>query len=220
MKKSLIIPARPPVFCSWASAGGKMESEGPLARGFDILDATDRFGKETWEQSESEMQRRVFSLALGKAGLKDTDIGAVFAGDLMNQCVGSTYGLLPFDLPYFGLYGACSTAVEGLILSSLALESGHFEHTAAVTSSHFYSSERQFRYPVEYGGQRAPTSQWTVTGAGAFILGHHSPHAGPCVAITALLPGRVCEKGITDLNNMGAAMAPVSVKLRPYPVRK
>lgn len=130
-----------------------------------------------------------------------------FAGDLMNQCTSSAYGLLGFDVPFFGLYGACSTAVEGLILASLLIETGHFSRTAVVSSSHYYASERQFRYPIEYGGQRAPTAQWTVTGSGAFILENN----GKGVKIAEVMPGRSADKGITDINNMGAAMAPAAI---------
>ena len=196
----------PPSFESYAALGGKKEKEGPLGSLFDETDETDRFGKDTWEKSESEMQNRVLRRALDKADLKDTDVDALFAGDLMNQCVGSAYGLLGYDIPFFGLYGACSTAAEGLILASVLTDGGHFSRCAAVSSSHFYSSERQFRFPVEYGGQRAPTAQWTVTGAGAFILSDKGK-----VRITEVLPGISCEKGITDLNNMGAAMAPAAI---------
>ena len=153
------------------------------------------------------MQKQALTLALRKKGYDPHDIDALFAGDLMNQCTSSAYGLLGFDIPFFGLYGACSTAAEGLILASLLLESGQFERTAAVSSSHYYSSERQFRFPVEYGGQRAPTAQWTVTGAGAFVL----ENAGSGVRVSEVLPGRTCDKGITDLNNMGAAMAPAAI---------
>ncbi len=196
----------PPTFESYAAIGGKKEKEGPLGSLFDETDETDRFGKDTWEKSESEMQNRVLRRALDKADLKDTDVDALFSGDLMNQCVGSAYGLLGYDIPFFGLYGACSTAAEGLILASVLTDGGHFSRCAAVSSSHFYSSERQFRFPVEYGGQRAPTAQWTVTGAGAFILSDKGK-----VRITEVLPGISCEKGITDLNNMGAAMAPAAI---------
>ena len=207
MQKGIIKPKNSPSVISFASIAGKKEGEGPLAKKFDLVDDTDRFGGETWEKSESEMQKQVLTMAMKKRNFVARDIDALFAGDLMNQCTGSAYGLIDFDVPYFGLYGACSTAVEGLILSSLLLDTGHFNRTAAVASSHFYSSERQFRYPIEYGGVRAPTSQWTVTGAGAFIL----ENGGKGVRITEVLPGKTLDKGITDLNNMGAAMAPAAI---------
>lgn len=191
------------VILSAASAVGRQEFEGPLGECFDIHDNTDRFGKDTWESAEGEMQRLSLNLALKKAGLAEGDIGALFAGDLLNQCVGSAYGLLDFDIPYFGLYGACSTAVEGLILSSVCVSASHFERCAAVTSSHNASAERQYRAPIEYGSQRSPTAQWTVTGAGAFIVGR-----GEGVRVVEALPGIVLDKGIADAANMGAAMAP------------
>lgn len=187
---------------SSASVVGKKEYDGPLGECFDIHDETDSFGKKTWEKSESEMQRLALNLALGKIGASERGVGALFAGDLLNQCVGSSYGLLDFDIPYFGLYGACSTAIEGLILSAMACDAGHYDACAAVTSSHYCSAERQYRTPLEYGSQRTPTAQWTVTGAGAFIVKREGR-----VRICEALPGIAREKGISDASNMGAAMA-------------
>ena len=192
-------------FISTGNAVGKKEFEGPLGEKFDMHDEDDRFGKNTWEKAESEMQRLALNIALKKAGLTFEDIGALFAGDLLNQCVGSSYGLLGCMIPYFGIYGACSTAGEGIMLASVMATHKIFDRVAAVTSSHNCSAERQFRTPIEYGGQRTPTSQWTVTGSGAFIIGNSQ--AGK-VKIKAGMPGRVIDKGINDANNMGAAMAP------------
>ena len=190
---------------STGNAVGKKEFEGPLGIYFDIHDENDRFGQNTWEKAESEMQRLAFNLALKKAHLGFDDVGALFAGDLLNQCVGSSYGLLGCNIPYFGIYGACSTSAEGLILAATMTTHKVFDRCAVVTSSHNCSAERQFRSPIEYGGQRTPTSQWTVTGSGAFVVGGED--AGR-VRLTAALPGRVIDKGINDANNMGAAMAP------------
>lgn len=192
-----------------ASAVGNKERKGPIGNCFSIYDESgeDRFGKDTWEKAESEMQRLALEAALKRAGLQESDIGALFAGDLLNQCVGSAYGLLDFDIPYFGLYGACSTAAEGIILASVMTSYGIFDKCAAVTSSHNCSAERQYRTPIEYGGQKPPTAQWTVTGAGAFIIGANGTGR---VRITEALPGIVIEKGIKDANNMGAAMAPAA----------
>lgn len=195
-----------PSFISWASVAGKKESEGPLGTLFDICDKSDRFGEDTYEKSESQMQYSALNLALSKIRADDKTLDCIAAGDLMNQCTGSAYGLLPFDAPYIGLYGACSTCAESLLVSSLLIESEQFMRCAAVCSSHFCSAERQFRYPLEYGGQRTPTSQWTVTGAGAFIVDRNGE--GPY--ITEVLPGRAIDAGITDINNMGAAMAPAA----------
>ncbi len=190
-----------------ASAVGKKESDGPLGALFDLRDPNGRFGAKTWESAESEMQRMAFNTLLAKSGVEDRDLGALFAGDLLNQCVGSAYGLMSFDVPYFGLYGACSTASEGLILASLAVGGGFCERCGVVTSSHYCSAERQYRTPLEYGAQRPPTAQWTVTGAGAFLVG--KSEMAP-VRIPRVCPGRVIEKGIKDANNMGAAMAPAA----------
>ncbi len=191
-----------------SSAVGKKEKEGPLGDLFDFSDPTDRFGQKTWERSESEMQRIVFSDAAGKLGIGEEDIDAVFAGDLLNQCVGSAYGLLQFDIPYFGLYGACSTCAEGLTLAAMTVSAGLYRRAASVTSSHNASAERQYRNPLEYGGQRPPTAQWTVTGAGAFIVGKTCGDASALIA--DVMPGVVVEKGIKDAANMGAAMAPAA----------
>ncbi len=192
-------------FISYGNAVGKKEFEGPLGDRFDIHDTTDRFGKETWESAESEMQRVAFNMALGKSKLAFSDIGALFAGDLLNQCVGSAYGLCGCNVPYFGLYGACSTSAEGIMLASILTTHNIFDRAAVVTSSHNASAERQYRTPIEYGSQRTPTAQWTVTGSGAFVIGDYD--AGK-VKIKAGMPGRVVDKGINDANNMGAAMAP------------
>ena len=197
------------IICA-ASVVGKKERNGPIGNMFDVYDETDRFKQKTWEKAESEMQKRAFSQALTKAGLSPDGVDALFAGDLLNQCIGSAYGLLDYDIPYFGLYGACSTIIEGLILSSLLITSGYFERCAAVTSSHFCSAEQQYRNPLEYGGQRSPTAQWTVTGSGAFIIGRSSDNVSK-VKITQALPGIVIDKGINDAANMGAAMAPAAI---------
>ena len=193
-------------FSASASAVGKCEHEGPIGDCFDIHDNTDRFGKSTWEKAESEMQRLALSTALAKRKFSEENIDALFAGDLLNQCVGSSYGLLDFDIPYFGLYGACSTAIEGTILAATMCSSGYMQRCAVVTSSHNSSAERQFRTPIEYGGQRPPTAQWTVTGSGAFII-----EGDADIEICEAMPGIVVDKGIADANNMGAAMAPAAI---------
>ena len=190
---------------SAASVVGKREYDGPLGDCFDLHDATDKFGMKSWERAESEMQRLSFNTALAKASASERDVDVLLAGDLLNQCVGSSYGLLDFDIPYFGIYGACSTAAEGLMLSAIMVSGGFFSTAAAVTSSHYCSAERQYRTPLEYGSQRTPTAQWTVTGAGAFLVRREGE-----VAIREALPGIVVEKGIKDAANMGAAMAPAA----------
>ncbi|MBO7309848.1 MAG: stage V sporulation protein AD [Clostridia bacterium] len=188
-----------------SSVVGKQEAEGPLGDIFDICDRTDKFGAKTWEQAESAMQKKAFSQLMNKSGMDIEEIGMVFAGDLQNQCVGSSYGLLDFDVPYIGLYGACSTAVEGLMLSAMTCSAGYADTCVAVTSSHYLAAERQYRSPIEYGAQRSPTAQWTVTGSAAFAVGRKGD-----VRISAVMPGIVVEKGINDASNMGAAMAPAA----------
>ena len=191
---------------SSASCVGGREHEGPLGSFFDFHDPEDSFGMPTWEKAESEMQRIALSCAMSKSELRAENIDAVFAGDLLNQCVGSAYGLIDYDIPYFGLYGACSTAAEGIMLASMTVGSGIFSRAAAVTSSHNCSAERQYRTPTEYGAQRAPTAQWTVTGAGAFIIGETGN-----VKISEVMAGIVVDRGISDASNMGAAMAPAAI---------
>ena len=152
------------------------------------------------------MQGNALSIAMHKANLRQEDIDVLLAGDLINQCTSSSYGLLSFGIPYFGIYGACSTSAEGLMLASLLLSGSHVGRAAVVASSHFCAAERQFRYPLDYGSQRPPTAQWTVTAAAAFIL--QTRGQGP--RITSVMPGRIVDGGITDANNMGAAMAPAA----------
>lgn len=197
-----------PAILSSAAVCGKKEFDGPLGNAFDLHSDDDRFGEDTWEKAEGEMQHLALGLALSKARLRPDDLGAVFAGDLINQCTCSAQGLLSYDLPYFGLFGACSTIGEGLILASLLCggEKPYLRRAAAVTSSHNCTAERQFRMPVEYGGQRPPTAQWTVTAAGAFVVGQkdHGPY------VSRVLPGRTVDRGIRDAANMGAAMAPAA----------
>ncbi len=203
----LISLSSPPSILGGAAVVGKKEHEGPLGADFDLHDESGTFGMDTWEKSESEMQRLSLNLALAKAKCEPDEMEAIFAGDLLNQCVGSAYGLIDFGKPFFGLYGACSTFAEATMLASMMIGAGYFRCAAAVSSSHFCSAERQFRFPLEYGGQRTPTSQWTATAAGALLLGAEGN--GPY--ITEVLPGRIVDGGIKDANNMGAAMAPAAI---------
>ena len=198
--------ANPPAVVGHASIVGKKEGEGPLGSSFDVINDDTTFGEKTWEKSETALQKQTFSHALDKASLAPSAVEFVFAGDLLNQCIGSAFSLRNMDIPYWGLYGACSTMAEGLALASLMIDGGFADCTAAVTSSHFCSAERQFRFPLAYGGQRTPTAQWTVTGAGAVILSAEGP--GPY--ITHVTSGKIVDHGIKDANNMGAAMAPAA----------
>jgi stage V sporulation protein AD len=191
---------------SFASAAGGKEGKGPLGSCFDMVIEDSHFGTTTWEKAESRFQKETMCAAIRKGSLVKEDIDAVFAGDLINQCTGSTYGLRELDIPFLGLYGACSTMAEGLLLSSLLIDSGAAKKAAAVTSSHFSTAERQFRFPLSYGGQRTPTSQWTCTASGAVILSGESgsPNVvGGCI-------GRITDMGVSDINNMGSAMAPAA----------
>ncbi len=187
---------------------GKLEKGGPLGECFAIWSENDRFGESTWEKAESEMQRLALQGALDQWGKSERELDAIFAGDLLNQCIGAAYGLKDFSVPYFGLYGACSTAAEGLILSAMTVTGGLLSRAAVVASSHNCTAERQYRSPIEYGGQRTPTAQWTVTGAGAFIVGERE---GAMAAIRGVCPGKVLEMGGRDAANMGAGMAPAAV---------
>ena len=198
--------ANPPSFAGHANVVGKKEGEGPLARSFDYIAQDDTFGESSWEKSESAMQKQALSLALDKAGQPAGTLDWLFAGDLLNQCIGSSYAAREQNIPFFGLYGACSTMGEGLALASMTLDGGFGEWAGVVVSSHFCSAERQYRTPLEYGGQRTPTAQWTVTGSGAAILAREGP--GPY--ITHVTVGKIVDKGIKDANNMGAAMAPAA----------
>ncbi len=194
---------------SAGSVVGKKEHDGPLGSLFDMHDEEDRFGQKTWERAEAEMQRLAANIALSKCDMNEKNIDAMFAGDLINQCTSSAYGLLEYEVPFFGLYGACSTAIEGLTLASIMTSYGVYERCLSATSSHNCSAERQFRTPLEYGAQRAPTAQWTVTGAGAFIVENaDSENAVGKAKIVEAMPGISVEKGIRDAGNMGAAMAP------------
>lgn len=213
MRNSLILPpkGRGAVILSAATVVGRKEHDGPLGGCFDFHGEDDRFGQDTWERAESEMQRMALGAALGKAGLVPEDVDFLLAGDLLNQCVGSAYGLVSYPIPYLGLYGACSTSAEGLLLASALVLGGQAEVAAAVTSSHNAAAERQFRSPIEYGGQRPPTGQWTVTGAGGFVVCEESlAHGRGLGLVTGAMAGLVVDAGVKDPNNMGAAMAPAA----------
>ncbi|MBQ7965595.1 MAG: stage V sporulation protein AD [Ruminococcus sp.] len=199
---------RMPSIVGFASAVGKKEAQGPLKDDFDKISYDMRMGQDTWEKAESQLQKEVLSIALSKAEKNACDIDFLFAGDLLNQCISSSYGLKDFSIPYLGQYGACSTMVQGLIMASVMVGSGASHLSACVTSSHFCSAERQYRFPLDYGGQRPQSSQWTVTGAGCCILSDGVGDSSPKVKIATV--GRIVDLGVTDQNNMGAAMAPAA----------
>ena len=204
-KQSFVLPQMPVIQC-WASVAGKKESEGPLAHTFDITSQDTLFGQKTWEQAEKRMQQMALERLAEKAGMKKRDFELVLSGDLLNQCIGSSFSLRNTGIPHLGLYGACSTMAESLLVASMTVGGGFADKVAAMTSSHFASSERQYRFPLGYGGQRTPTAQWTVTGAGAALV--CSSGTGPRIECCTI--GTVKDLGVKDANNMGAGMAPAA----------
>lgn len=196
----------PPYILSCAAVAGKKEGEGPLGKLFDEVIEDAFVGKNTWEEAESEFQNRSSSLAIQKSGLAKEDIRYVFAGDLLGQGIASTFGIMELSIPFFGLYGACSTMGETLSIGSMTVNAGYANHILCVTSSHFASAEKQFRFPLDYGNQRPYSATWTVTGSGAVILGTNGGKA----KITGITTGKIVDFGIHDSMNMGACMAPAA----------
>ena len=195
----------PPYIVNYASIVGKKEGDGPLGDYFDQIETDPMLGKPNWEEAESELQKQAVQLALSKAELKTKDIRYLFCGDLLGQIIASSFGMLSFQIPMFGLYGACSTAGESLSLAAMTVAAGYADHCLAVTSSHFASAVKQFRYPLEYASQRPLSTTWTVTGSGAFIVGKEGN-----VKISGITTGKLVDYGIKDSMNMGAAMAPAA----------
>ena len=196
---------RPPALLGRAAVGGKREAQGPLGADLDKTFGDTSLGMDTWEQAEAQLQKEAVALALVRAGLKPENLDLIFAGDLLNQCISSTFGVMGYQVPFLGQYGACSTMAQALLLAALAVESGAARQAAAVTSSHFCSAERQFRLPLEYGGQRSPTAQWTATAAGCAVVGLSGR-----VKVRGGLVGKIVDLGVKDPANMGAAMAPAA----------
>ena len=192
---------------AYAAVGGKQEGEGPLGLRFDEIDPDSFCARNTWEQAESELQSRALHHALQKSRLQSSDLDLALGGDLMNQCIGTTFALRDEEIPFYGIYGACSTMGEGLSLAAMLIASRQLSTAAVMTSSHFCTAERQYRNPLPYGSQRTPTAQWTATAAGCCILSAR----GNAPRITHVCPGRIQDYGITDVNNMGAAMAPAAM---------
>ncbi len=196
----------PPTILSFAASGGKMEAEGPLSRYFDLLETDSFRGEKTWEAAETAMQIQTMEAALKKGRLAFESLSLVFGGDLLNQCTATSFAMRHWGLPFCGVYNACASISESLILAAMSVDGGFASCTAAIASSHYCTAERQYRTPMPYGNQRAPTAQWTATACGCCILGTGS--SGP--RITHAVPGRIVDPGITDVNNMGAAMAPAA----------
>ena len=202
-KRSLIFENHP-VITAWASIAGKKEGQGPLKDQYDLVSDDTYFGEKTWEQAEKKLQQLALHTLLQKAELTMPQVDLVCSGDLLNQCIGSSFTLRNRNIAHLGLYGACSTMAQSLLLAAMTVNAGYADRVAALTSSHFASSERQYRFPLGYGGQRTPTAQWTVTGSGAALV--CADGKGPKIDTATI--GTVTDLGIKDANNMGAAMAP------------
>ena len=203
--KSTLEFDRPPTILSQAAVGGKKEAEGPLGGELDQTFGDTTLGQDSWERAEAQLQKEAAALAMKKAAVSAEEVDFILAGDLLNQCISSTFGLLDFGIPFLGQYGACSTMAQTLLLAAVLVESGAARRALAVTSSHFCSAERQFRLPLEYGGQRSPTAQWTATAAGCALVG-----LGGRVRVPRGLAGKIRDLGVKDTANMGAAMAPAA----------
>ena len=210
--RSSLLFERPPYIMEAASIGGKKEGDGPLGHLFDYIEEDPKFGKNTWEEAESELQLRTARKVIEKSGIQEEQIRYLFAGDLLAQGIATSYGIMELQIPLFGLYGACSTCGESLALASMAINGGYADYALALTSSHFASAEKEFRFPLDYAGQRPLSTTWTVTGSGAFLLS--SCFTGipgkSCVQITGITTGRIVDYGVKDSMHMGAAMAPAA----------
>lgn len=210
-KQSIKIPI-PVYILASASVVGKREGEGPISSLFDVIGQDDLFGCDTWEEAESTLQKEAVTLALGKAKVNSEEVRYLFAGDLLGQSIATTFGLMGFKIPLFGLYGACSTCGEALSLGAMTVAGGFARNVVSVTSSHFASAEKEFRFPLEYGGQRPLSASWTVTGSGAFVLSSEKkPNAR--AMITGVTTGRIVDYGVKDSFNMGCTMAPAAAEV-------
>ncbi len=204
-KQSILFDCAPYVISS-GSVVGKKEGEGPLGSLFDLIEEENLFGQDTWEEAESEMQKEACLMALGKAQVEPKEVRYLFGGDLLRQGIATSMGLEELHIPLFGLYGACSTSGEALALASMSVAAGYGEYVLAVTSSHFGSAEKEFRFPLAYANQRPLSSQWTVTGSGAFLVGEEKSH----VKVSGVTVGKIVDYGLKDSQNMGACMAPAA----------
>ena len=209
-KKTVRLTSEPCII-ETSSIVGKKEGEGPLAKYFDFIMEDEYWGEKSFEKTEIKILKENLNKLLQKSKRTASDINYVLAGDLLNQCISSSYAVRESEIPFIGLYGACSTMVESIAVGSMLVDGGFADNIIAMTSSHFCSADRQFRYPLEYGGVRPPSAQWTVTGSACVIVDKFECD----VRIEAATTGKIIDKDIKDANNMGAAMAPVSVKLTP-----
>lgn len=206
--KNVIELSEPPCILSYASVTGKTEGEGPMGKEFDFCYPDDGIGKANWNEAEAELLFQAVNRTIEKRKLYRSDIDLILAGDLLNQCTASTFGAKDFGVPFAGLFGACSTMAYAMAMAAVMVEGRGFDNVIAATSSHFCSAEKQFRFPLEYGGQRAQTTQRTVTGGAACLIGRGFE---PLV-IPRVLFGRITDYGVKDAGNMGAAMAPAAAR--------
>ncbi len=207
-QRSIKVPV--PVYIrASASVAGVKEGEGPFGDCFDLVGADDKFGCDTWEDAESTLQKEALLLAVGKSGLKNEDIKYLFAGDLLGQSIASSFGLASFQIPLVGMYGACSTCGLTISMATVMIAGGMAEHAACVTSSHFASAEKEFRFPLGYGNQRPLSATWTVTGSGAFVLSSVKSRKDRAM-VAGLTVGKIVDFGLKDSMNMGACMAPAA----------
>lgn len=204
--KQTFVLKNPPSIKATASIVGPKEGKGDLKNCFDYVIPDELWGEDSWEKAESKLVKETFAKVLQNASLSNDKVGCVLAGDLLNQCIAANYGLRETNVPFLGLYGACSTMAESMSIGSMMVEGGFSDNVVCLTSSHYCSAEKQFRYPLELGSQRAPTAQWTVTGSGAVVLSAQG--AGPYIKHVTI--GKIIDLGISDVNNMGAAMAPAA----------
>ena len=207
LRKQTIRFNSPPSILETACIVGPKEGQGPLAKYFDKCLENEFWGEKTWEKAESKIIKETVNTVISKSNIPSSQIDYCFAGDLLNQCISSSFGLRDLNIPFIGLFGACSTFVEGLIMSSIFIESNAGTNALCAASSHFCSAEKQFRFPLELGNQRPPSSQWTVTGAGSAIISRNG--SGPFITHATI--GKIVDMGIKDSNNMGAAMAPAAL---------
>lgn len=207
--KASIEFASPVYITESASIVGTKEGQGPLGELFDMVGEEDYFGCNTWEEAESSLQKDAVYLALGKAKMQPQDMEYLFAGDLLGQSIATSFGIMNYEIPLFGIYGACSTCGEGLSLGSMAIDGGFAKHVVCVTSSHFASAEKEFRFPLEYGNQRPLSASWTVTGSGAYVLSKEKGNKARA-KITGITTGKIMDYGLKDSMNMGACMAPAA----------
>ncbi len=213
--KASMKPEQPVYILNSASVVGTKEGQGPLGLLFDKVGEEDMFGCETWEDAESTLQKEAVGLAMDKAGLQPNDISFLFAGDLLGQSIATSFGLSTYQIPLLGVYGACSTCGESMILGTMSIAGGFADKVICVTSSHFASAEKEFRFPLEYGNQRPLSATWTVTGSGAFVLSGETGQAKqgkgkPRARITGMTVGKIVDYGLKDSMNMGACMAPAA----------